>query len=145
MVNYACAFSQSELRKYFEWMIIIVTYLSYHRSGSVSRIVRNHENNCEKSCLPSVTWNKFLNDNHKYCSYVLREKKWLSTVYSFSNQGISFHNLDIILMNRLSFSKFSSDYDSVAFVKNEKLLYTFVRIARVKSLKKRLRKGRGSK
>ena len=25
MVNYVCAFSQSELRKYFDWIIIIVT------------------------------------------------------------------------------------------------------------------------
>ena len=39
-------------------------------------------------------------------------------------------------MNRLNFSQFSTDYSSLAFDKNEELLY--VRIARVKSLKKRL-------
>lgn len=65
----------------------------------------------------------------------------------------------MVVMNRLSFSKFSTDYSSLAFVKNEELRYIFVRIARVKRLKKRLaternislraeekiRKGRGSK
>ena len=55
-----------------------------------------------------------------------------------SNQGISFHNPDIVLMNKLNFSKFPTDYSSLAFVTNEELLYIFVRIARVKSLKKRL-------
>lgn len=62
-------------------------------------------------------------------------------------------------MNRLNFSNFSTDYSSLAFVTNEELQYIFVRIARVKRLKKRLaternislragekiRKGRGSK
>lgn len=41
-------------------------------------------------------------------------------------------------MNKLNFSKFPTDYSSLAFVTNEELLYIFVRIARVKSLKKRL-------
>lgn len=41
-------------------------------------------------------------------------------------------------MNRLNFSQFSTDYSSLAFDKNEELLYGFVRIAPVKSLKKRL-------
>ena len=49
---------------------------------------------------------------------------------------MSFYNPDIVLMNRLNFSQFSTDYSSLAFDKNEELLY--VRIARVKSLKKRL-------
>ena len=39
-------------------------------------------------------------------------------------------------MNRLNFSQFSTDYSSLAFDKNEELLY--VRIARVKNLKRRL-------
>lgn len=51
---------------------------------------------------------------------------------------MSFYNPDIVLMNRLNFSQFSTDYSSLAFDKNEELLYVFVRIARVKSLKKRL-------
>jgi len=41
-------------------------------------------------------------------------------------------------MNRLNFSKFSTDYSSQALVKNEELLNIFVRIAHVKSPKKRL-------
>ena len=49
---------------------------------------------------------------------------------------MSFYNPDIVLMNRLNFSQFSTDYSSLAFDKNEELLY--VRIARVKSLKRRL-------
>ena len=55
---------------------------------------------------------------------------------------MSFYNPDIVLMNRLNFSQFSTDYSSLAFDKNEELLYVFVRIARVKSLKKRLARER---
>ena len=29
MVNYACAFSQSELGKYFEWMITLINFFTY--------------------------------------------------------------------------------------------------------------------
>lgn len=49
---------------------------------------------------------------------------------------MSFYNPDIVLMNRLNFSQFSTDYSSLAFDKNEELLY--VRIARIKNLKRRL-------